>query len=161
MKKNDITLQINSLPALERLLGGDSQLEVALRESAAAAFANNRLADLITPKILREAYASTADAVSKALIEKSAELARYEGGRFHLSKVAIEAIQQVLNMEVNRALEERIPKMLEETVERVVRSYIAQGVTRFIQGSGEKELQAAIDAGVRVKLDKILAAAAK
>lgn len=39
MTRPNVTIQINSLEALERLLGGDTQVEVDLRKSVAVKFA--------------------------------------------------------------------------------------------------------------------------
>ncbi len=43
MAKNSLTLQINSLEALEKLIGGDSQVEIDIRNSVVQAFAEKHL----------------------------------------------------------------------------------------------------------------------
>lgn len=45
--ESGVTLQINSLAALERLLGGDNELTASIRKSVAAAFARNYMMDLV------------------------------------------------------------------------------------------------------------------
>ena len=45
--ESGVTLQINSLAALERLLGGDTELTASIRKSVAATFARNHMIDLV------------------------------------------------------------------------------------------------------------------
>jgi hypothetical protein len=42
-----LTLQINSIAALERLLGGNTEFETSIRRSVAADFARNHMKDLV------------------------------------------------------------------------------------------------------------------
>ena len=45
--QSGLTLQINSLAALERLLGGNTELETSIRRSVATDFARNHMKDLV------------------------------------------------------------------------------------------------------------------
>lgn len=45
--KNNITIQLNSLEALERLIGSDDQLEIAVRNSVISTFTSKHLKGLV------------------------------------------------------------------------------------------------------------------
>lgn len=47
-----IKIQLNSLEALERLIGGDSELEIDIRNSVAQAFAKKHLKRIISEEML-------------------------------------------------------------------------------------------------------------
>jgi len=55
-----LTIQINNLEALERLIGGDTEVEIEIRNSIAQAFAKKHLKQLITEQVvtnaIQEAY---------------------------------------------------------------------------------------------------------
>jgi hypothetical protein len=96
---NGITLQINSIPALERLLGGNSDVELEIRRGCAVAFADKHLRGLLNEttgaikatcdKIQTDADAAIAEAKKQgiaAVAEFAGERITNEFGVMHTSK---------------------------------------------------------------------------
>lgn len=73
MSNNNVTIQINSLQALERLIGGDTELEVSLRQSVAVEMGKRHLKEVTNSpyiqSLIREAQKSIED-FTKQEIEK-------------------------------------------------------------------------------------------
>lgn len=54
-----VKIQINSLEALERLIGNDTQLEIELRQSVAVAMTKKYVSALVDKQILKDVIAET------------------------------------------------------------------------------------------------------
>ena len=50
---NKLTIQINNLEALERLIGGDTQVEMEIRQSVVESFAKKHLKTMINSELLK------------------------------------------------------------------------------------------------------------
>lgn len=147
-----ITLQINSLAALERLLGGDSQLEIEARNSIIQQFARTYLKSLVdVPVIEAEAKRLKQEArgLLETLLSSSALKPRWQGERASLSNETIDLIQKeaktrcgdVIAEEVQKAIndfsksqefaemiEKRVTFQIEQTVKEAVRTRLAKAL---------------------------------
>jgi hypothetical protein len=101
-------IQINSLEALERLIGGDSQLEIELRSAVAAAFAEKHIKTLVR----QIAEAGLTDSI-KTLIDTQILQTIPDPNQpsYYNSKV------KVLRPEVRNILAERLAAMVKELVD--------------------------------------------
>jgi hypothetical protein len=74
MSAQPVKIQINSLEALERLIGGDSELEIEVRQSVASAFAARYLKPLAESPVFLNAIRDVrkdTDALLRTSIEKT------------------------------------------------------------------------------------------
>lgn len=72
MSKTDLKIQLNSIAALERLIGGDSEIEFELRKSIITEFAKTHLAplaDTMTRQLNGIAFDAINEAIDKNLFE--------------------------------------------------------------------------------------------
>lgn len=76
MAKNSLTLQINSLEALEKLIGGDTQVEIDIRNNIVQAFAEKHLKALAGSQQINNAIVAVRASVEN---EVQAELKRLFG----------------------------------------------------------------------------------
>lgn len=66
-----IKIQINSLEALERLIGGDNEIELELRQSVVESFAHKHLKALASDGVMKKAEKAISDAVVSEIFIKS------------------------------------------------------------------------------------------
>lgn len=72
MSKTDLKIQLNSIAALERLIGGDSEIEFELRKSIITEFAKTNLAplaDTMTRQLNGIAFDAINEAIDKNLFD--------------------------------------------------------------------------------------------
>lgn len=108
MSKNSLTIQINSLEALERLIGGDSQVEIDIRNSVVQAFAEKHLKSVTKSYQIENAIAAI-----RASIER---------------EIRIEC--QKLFGEYNNTW--RASVMLDEKVKQIIKDSVLTEITSFI-----------------------------
>jgi hypothetical protein len=102
------TIQINSLEALERLLGGDSQLEIDLRHSVVEAFARKHLKALTTldavssaARQLRSEFEAQLRRDTQELVGK--EISSWNDRRIELSPALKEKIRAEVTAQATEA----------------------------------------------------------
>lgn len=164
-KESLFTLQINSVQALDRLLGGDTVSTISLvrmpvrRASAKAAAALwRRLASKVRQPVQEAVSAATAKAYEEQLAWDRSHRRFFlhpsvmEAIKESVQKGMDEVVEQAINKAVATALEERLPKILLR-VEKVMREKVDTDVNARYNAS-IKEL---VDAGVKERLRGLLA----
>ena len=96
-----IKIQINSLEALERLIGGDTELELELRKSCVYEFAKRHL------KHIGEEEIKLAESEVVKAVQKEANEALLNYGRY---------ISNRLNTKVTREIQQKVQEMVETEV---------------------------------------------
>lgn len=152
-RHEDKVVVILTRPALERLLGGDSELEVRLRHAAAAAFAKHHLTLWANSDVMKGMRRDIADAVVK---EAAASLGKYTGGgftprRFELSneikhsiaEAAATSVRDYLSgvlddirrhaREMAQAAGNQIELQVRHEVDRLVEEKVAEEVKRRLE----------------------------
>ncbi|RTL07741.1 hypothetical protein EKK58_00950 [Candidatus Dependentiae bacterium] len=152
-----VTLQINSLAALERLLGGDNELTTSIRKSVAAAFARNYMVDLVRSEFANkeaELKRAVAEEVNKVCLQKTRESPTWSPS-FELSpsmkeKIRTEVATQltsVINAEVAKQ-GETIMAALREELEKL-RARIPNLVAEKVTIKFNREVNEALDARLK------------
>ncbi len=152
--KNSTTLQINSLDALERLLGGDTELEVSMRQGVASAFAVRYLTGVITPEMQKAVTDEVAQRTQAALIEtcgKFGAFARRNGIRFDLHPSFIDGIKA----ETVKAVDARVQELVTGAIKAAVERYEST-VEREVNRSVSVRLEAVIERRVKEKFEEAL-----
>lgn len=147
-----VKLQINSREALERLIGGDSQLEVELRNSVVQDFTNRHLKGVAnqidTKRII-------------GLIEKSLEeyIAAHFGtpdkdiyGRYIRSVTLNGVVKEAIDKEIQSVLPNLITKAVEKAVDSFLKKNNIEGMINVRFSILTKEL---INQEVKKKFEEI------
>jgi len=88
-----IKIQINSLEALERLIGGDNELELQIRTSIVHEFTNKHLKSLATSKLMKD----TENAIMNEIENQFFDLLKVEYGILKsVSKIRLEKISRLI-----------------------------------------------------------------
>jgi hypothetical protein len=139
-------LELN-LPALERLLGGDTEVELHLRHQIVEEFTRKNIKSLINDETLRKLTEIWKNEAGKMVEEAAGKLfeEKYERGGLGTMRYKIEeAIDDAVKNSLERALEEFIEKMrrqLEARIERAVEAAMQSDVSRRV----EEEIQRRLD----------------
>lgn len=150
--KSRLVFQINNLEALERLIGGDSQVEMDIRQSVVEAFAKKHLKSLVTDTaiekvgsaIKNEATAMITEQVKDGswstktvLTEKARQLIKDS-----LTYSVNSEIYEVIKKEVNeQATREKIASLLEKQAEWIVNDLTSSNLEARLDKMVDKKLK--------------------
>ncbi len=145
-----LTLQINSLEALERLIGGDTEMELSIRQNIADAFAEKYLKSIV----------NTSDSKLKTLktkmeAEVSAEIDKRicDTQRSIYGQITLGGLSQHTKSFVGSEVSLAITKMVQESVASKIKSL---DIEAHIDKVVNLEVAAKIKAEVAKKLQKML-----
>lgn len=110
-------IQINSLPALERLIGGDNELEVGIRDAIVQDFSKKYLKNVVAEEAMQK-YVKQLDDSIRTEAEKT--FGAWSRGKtsFQLSPEVITQINIVVNKAIDSAVREAIREELNKAIER-------------------------------------------
>jgi hypothetical protein len=149
-------LQINSLEALERLIGGDSEVELEIRNNIVQEFTKKHLKALVNEGSIQK----VANAIDKRLRDKAEEIIvdkfGIESGNYWNSKFTLnDTAKAALNDAADSAFRSHIIRLFAETerrmAERYSEQYISEQITRVVDANVNKR----IAEGVKERLDAI------
>ena len=153
---SNITIQINNLAALERLLGGDSALEVSLRDSVAAKFADEHMMGLIKSKIeatdvrLKDAIAREVD---KTLLVQNNRT--WNG--VQLSTQAATEVAKKVHETIDAKMNELRASMLHRIDEHMtsIRQQVDVRLPQLVEVAIGRDFQSKVSAAVAAKLVEV------
>ena len=151
-----VKIQINSLEALERLIGGDSALEIKLRNSIVQDFTKRHLKALATDNLLLQMQRTIQEEVKKEFFE-NVKSGSYGGTRSVLKKEVLDELKEQLKYEANRQLREVVQELIDfnKTNEEITKAldYSTGVILTELQSSVlEKRLNAMVDKKIKEKL---------
>jgi transcriptional regulator CtsR len=114
MAKNSLTLQINSLEALEKLIGGDTQVELDIRNNIVQAFAEKHLKAMAGTSQINTAISTVRCSVEN---EIKAELKKQFGEY---------ADKWRYDIKLNEEVKEVIRKTTKENIGTFVKEYVIE-----------------------------------
>lgn len=153
MNNKPFTIQINSLEALERLLGGSSQMEVDVRNSIVHAFTKKYLKSIA----LTEPLARAASEVSRHLqISLDAEIALQVGSIKRTYYSTLESVKP------NEEIKTAIQAAARDAVEKLIQAAVKEAVAHIdLKAAVNKTVAAHVDFRVREQMQKLLSDAVK
>lgn len=114
----DLTLQINSIHALEKLIGGDTKVEVDIRNSVVQAFATKHL-KCIANEILNDTFKKEIKKVTDGYIKEDS------WHRFTLNdgfeKKIKAKVDELVRISIAKCIDEKIAKKEELITQEVIR----------------------------------------
>lgn len=147
-------IQINSLEALERLIGGDSELEFDIRQSVVEAFTKKHLKNITTVELLGKVQQGLANEIKRELLVEV-------GSGYNKSFQLSERAKDLLSDKFKLTLSETIEKFVEQkTNERGIIQQINQQLetqakwiaNQLSEGVLEQRLNKLVDAKIKEKL---------
>ena len=155
--ESGVTLQINSLAALERLLGGDNELTVSIRKSVAAAFVRNYITDLIRSEFTQkdaELKKAIADEVAKVCLQKAKYSVNWVP-TYELTPAIKEKIQSEVTTLVSNVIRDEVVRqsdalmtLMKDELEKL-RGRIPALVAERVTNKFNKEVSDALDARLK------------
>jgi len=116
---NKLTIQINNLEALERLIGGDSEVEVDIRNSVVQKFAEKHLKPLANTPEVSDTLTRIREDISKQIRDRcEKEVATFKtswGGSITDVKLASPILLE-LNSQVRNVVDETVRKAVDEAL---------------------------------------------
>jgi hypothetical protein len=116
---NKLTIQINNLEALERLIGGDSEVEIEIRNSVVQNFAEKHLKPLANSASIT----STLSDIKKDILKLIKEKCEKDIATFHTtwcgstSEIKLSpAIQSEIDCQVRNIVDEKIRNITDEAI---------------------------------------------
>lgn len=144
-------IQINSLAALERLIGGDNTLEIEIRQSIVTEFTKKHLKGLVDSHIIQTASNELRASIDREITKQiSATIGDYQqsgfsGRKFYLNNDIKETIKNQLQIALNKILDEAIKeympgveKQIEEAFVKVMDDRIYRIVRKKVDAHLEK-----------------------
>jgi hypothetical protein len=116
---NKLTIQINSLEALERLIGGDSQVEIEIRNSVVQNFADKHLKPLANTPEIEGTLVGIKQEIAKTIREKcEQEIASFKTSwQGSVCEVKLRPeIKAEIDRQVRTVTDDTIRKAVEEAI---------------------------------------------
>ena len=155
--ESGVTLQINSLAALERLLGGDNELTTSIRKSVAATFAREHMIDLVRKEFAQkeaELKKAVADEVTKTCTQRTRDSTNW-APIYELTPAIKEKIRAEVSALVSSAVRDEVVRqsealmtLMKEELEKL-RARIPNLVAERVTLKFNKEVNEALDARLK------------
>lgn len=147
-------IQINSLEALERLIGGDSELEIEIRNSIVQEFAKKHLKCLAQTEVIATAVTDAktifTDFAKSEVTRQIGEVKRHWGTlSYNLEKDVINAIKDAVSRELRVTIAEHVESLAKKHVEGL-------DIEKFINKKIDTTIQEKIESGVRKRFEEVL-----
>lgn len=141
-------IQINSLEALERLIGGDSELEFDIRQSVAEAFTKKHLKSLATAELIEKArIAISKELTNEFFVIKDSMPIKLN---YKYQQQLQEGLDSFLNKQVEALLSNAIEQnasliklkiLIDEQVLRIGRMWSTEAITQRINSEVDKKIK--------------------
>ena len=125
-----VTIQLNSVEAIERLIGGDGELEIAIRNNVVQKFAERHLKPLLNSDITRKFYREAEEgilALQQNAIER--EIGKFKSSGYsrtftptpELRKAVDETIDTAIREYVRTAVDAAVAVWTDEKIAEVIK----------------------------------------
>ena len=155
---NKLTIQINNLEALERLIGGDSEVEVDIRNSVVQKFAEKHLKPLANAPEIGEVLSAIKGEITKQIKEKcEKDIATFQtswGGSVHDIKLRPE-----IKAEIDRQVRSLTDKQVQEAVDEALKFWLNEAeLKKRIDARFEYYTKEYINNEIKSRIEKLKAA---
>ena len=141
-----VKLQLNSVSAVERLIGGDTTAEVELRQAIAEEFSKRHLKSLVNT----EAMQVIKDQIIKEF--------RYNYGTYTAPQIVTDIIKETTNKLIAQIIHSEVSKIIEEnkwieTMNKIVREQSDYIVNQLSEATIDRRLNLLVDKKIKEKLN--------
>lgn len=148
-------LQINSLEALERLIGGDTEVEIEIRNNIVQSFAKKHLKaianDTVFAKVSHDVRTASETVAREQTTQAFNKLGMFTGQAWNRTFILLPEIKDALR---DTALTE-VNTSIKEAVAVAVATYDADLIKKRINRLVDEHIQNKISEGVKKKLNEI------
>lgn len=116
----EMKIQINNLEALERLIGGDTQLEMDIRQNIVEAFTKKHLKSLANSEVIKQSSKIIQDEIEKVFQNSS----RY-------GQVISDNYKEILANYVRREIQSFVDSEIKKVVAEVVSNEVTEEVIKY------------------------------
>ena len=156
MAKNSLTLQINSLEALEKLIGGDTQVEIDIRNNIVQAFAEKHLKSLAGSNEIQTVLSAIKASIQEDARKECQRLfGMYQSSWKHNTVILNEDLKALLKEEVQKEISSFMesyiselvakPESLRDKLERYVKVLTNNIISAELESKIPTSVQKAID----------------
>ena len=163
---NKLTIQINNLEALERLIGGDSEVEVEIRNSVVQKFAEKHLKPVansaaITSTItdIKTAITSTITDIKTAIASEIRQQCEAQIATFKTDYYG-RATEIKLRPEIKTEIDRQIKTIMDNTVQKAIQEAVGtwtneSEVKKCVDSRFEYYTKDVINSEIRTRLEKL------
>lgn len=152
---NKLTLQINNLSALERLIGGDSQIEVELRNSVAQSFAEKHIKALANS----DAMSTTLHCITEDIKKQVSEKCEKEIATFKLdwlNRPTDIKLNASVKSEIDRQVRLLVQELIENTVNEAIKMWASESeIKKQVEQRFTHYTKRMIDDEIVARLNKV------
>jgi hypothetical protein len=149
-------LQINSLEALERLIGGDTEVELEIRNNIVQAFAKKHLKAIVNEgSIQHVAHALDKNLSSQAEAIITAKFGTLTGQYWNGKFVLNDTCKAALNNAADSAFRSHLMNVLADSEKKMSERYSEQYISDMINRTVDAEVAKRIQLGVEARLNAI------
>jgi len=141
-------LELN-LPALERLIGGDTELELHLRKQIVQEFSKRHLKEVVD----QDAYQLALEA-AKQFVNEAAKQA------FDIENIAVNHLWPTVGYRLKSMIESLVKevaqKIVDETLQKVIayqKTYWAREVNEAVKKEMNRQIEKEVEEGIRKRLE--------
>jgi hypothetical protein len=154
-------LQLNSLAALERLIGGDTEIELDIRNNIVQAFAGKYLKDVANSNAFKTSLANAQKKILELVKEEYTKVIEGSGiasikkGEYWNSPRAI-VLSNDIKVEIGCTVRDHLEAVVAEEVERAMKKFDSDYFERKINSYVTDTVNTRIRDGVRAKMEAAL-----
>lgn len=145
--KSPLTLQINSLEALERLIGGDSQMEFDIRQSVVEAFCKKHLKSVTQEQALKLAERAIVEQVKNEVFVNGNISFITLPYRDHIKR----EVDKVIEYGISVLIDDKIKQKTQE-LDKIIQERIDYQVRHFEQIKNDGTIDKMVEERVKEKL---------
>lgn len=138
MSRSDVKIQINSVAALERLIGGDSALELELRKSVVVEFSRRHLGEVVADAGVRKAIHDLGLVIQQSIAN---EIASYK----------LDWNNRATEIKFQPEIEAKVKKLAKDTFDKLLGEYLSAcfaETSATFKAKAEEYIVRAVDAAM-------------
>jgi hypothetical protein len=152
-----VKIQINSLDALERLIGGDSELEFDIRQSVVENFTKKHLNKLVNEELIAKASIAVKNEINRTFFKTVKSDSRYRSDDIVFKKEYLDKFKDELQYKAKDVLSKTVEDAIElvnnkETIEAA----LARATDYIVNSLTEANLTSRLNRMVNAKLKERL-----
>ena len=144
-------LQINSLAAIERLIGGESEVELDIRNNIVEAFAKKHLKPVLNSPVFQRVVVDIQSQYDQAMISQVGNITNF--GRWDqkvvLKPELLETLRTTARAAANAAIQEQIDNGVKAAVAIFTPAYIQNQIEKRVTEVVAKQISEGVDARLK------------
>lgn len=141
-----------TLPALERLIGGDAEIEISARKQIVQEFARRHLKEVAESETYLQAISEVKNIVND-LVKNHLGIENIATS--HLWPTISQRLKMMVDKTVNDSIDKAIEAVIQDKIDRY-KHYWQSEVIKAVNKEMERQIEQEIREGIRRKLEKVM-----